>query len=985
MDGNTITRITRIALFSVLLIAACCSNARGAEDIATQTRVEFNLPSGPFPQVILEFYRQSHIEVLFLSKDELDSIYTNPVVGKYEPKQALDIMLSGTPLIYNFATEHSVSIKEIPPPSEAPTPNRKDPHVAGAAKKIHDDLSLVTITGSFIRGAVDVRAPVVDVSQKDLSYAAFPSIQDALYQLPMVSLNAPREDLGIDNNYNWGAAINLRGLGVGATLVLVNGRRQPLSGSTGDFVDVSNIPVVAVDRIEILPQGASGTYGSDAIAGVVNVILRDHFDGAETAVHYGGTPGGRDDVVASQLLGTHWENGNVMMAYQYSDATVLPITARGYAASADKQPYGGADYRSSFTDPGNIVDAATLQPLYGGTAETSAATPDLTSAIRSENNLAQYDLFAQATQHSVYMTGRQELGPLELFSEIRLSQRNTYVPETYEETTVALGPNNPFNPFPGSSTLVDYSFGKVFGPAKFADETRDYVATVGARLKLGEDWEARLSSTYGQERLYADGYDQANALALATAANGSTASTAFNPFGATNASVLQSIRAADLIHATSDVDTTELVTDGPLFALPGGTVKLAGGFEDRLERLDRGEWFSGQPSPGQEPIDNRFSRHVGSAFSELLIPVLGDPTNPHATPRLELTLAGRYDDYRAFGHATNPELGIRFAPAKWLKLRASAGRSFRAPQLDELYDTSNNASGLLLLPDPKSPSGQSLALVEQGNNPNLRPETAKSWVTGFDVVPDFDPDLVFSVSHYSIDYTGQIAIPDVANVSDILAQASEWPGAITRNPTAAQIAAVCQRPDYQGSVTACLASRVAAIVNIELSNLASTETSGLDLNIDQKITTDAGLFDLGLVGNYVFHFDEALTTTTPAIDILNTAQNPLKLRIRAIAAWDGHLPEDSGFGATIAVNFTNGYRNPGSTLLPEISSLTTVDLQLCYHRAEQTGWLGGLDFTLNAANVLNQSPPFVDTERGYDSANSQPLGRVLRLSASKKW
>ena len=984
MDGNTITRITRIGFFSVLLMAACWSNVRGAEDIAPQTPVEFNLPRGPFPVVILEFYKQTHIEVLFLSKDYLNSIYTNPVIGKYTPRQALEIMLFGTGLIYNFATDHSVSIKQSPPPSEPPPPINKDQHVAGVTKTVHDESSLVTITGSFIRGAVDVRAPVVDVSQKDLSYAAFSSIQDALYQLPMVSLNAPRADLGIDNNYNWGAAINLRGLSVGATLVLVDGRRQPLSGSTSEFVDVSNIPIVAVDRIEILPQGASGTYGSDAIAGVVNVILRDHFDGAETRVHYGGTPGGRDEVVVSQLSGTHWDNGNVMMAYQYSDATVLPITARGYAASADKQPYGGADYRSSFTDPGNIVDAATLEPLYGGTAGTTAATPDL-SAIHSENKLAQYDLFAQATQHSAYATGRQNLGPLEVFSEMRLSQRTTYVPETYEEMTVAMGPNNPFNPFPGSTTLVDYSFGKVFGPAKFADETRDYVATVGARLKLGDDWESRLSSTYGQERLYADEYNQANTVALATAATASTVGTAFNPFGTTNTSVIRSIRAADLIHATSDVDTTELVADGPLFALPGGSVKLAGGFEDRLERLTQSEWYTGQPSAGQEPIDNRFSRHVGSAFGEVSIPVLGDPANAHAIPRLELTLAGRYDDYRTFGHATNPEFDVRFAPLTWFKVRANWGRSFRAPQLDELYDTSNNASGLLVLPDPKSPSGQSLALVEQGNNSHLKPETAKSWMTGFDVVPDFDPGLVFSVSYYSIDYTGQIAIPDAANPFDILTQANEWAGAITRNPTAAQIAAVCQRPDYQGSVPACLASGVAAIVNIELSNLASTETSGLDFNIDQKLTTDVGLFDLGLVGNYVFDLNQALTRTSPAIDILNTFQNPLKLRMRAVAAWDGHLPEESGLGATLAVNFTNGYRNPGSTLLPEIGSLTTVDLQLRCHLAEQTGWLSGLDFTLNAVNVLNQSPPFADTVLGYDSSNSQPLGRVFSLTASKRW
>src|SRR6185437_8064935 len=153
------------------------------------------------------------------------------------------------------------------------------------------------------------------------------------------------------NNYNYGSGINLRGLGVAATLVLVNGHRQPLSGLNGDFVDVSNIPMAAVDRIELLPDGASAAYGSDAIAGVVNIIMKDHFDGAETQVRYGGAPGGRDDVTASQLLGTHWSSGNMMLVYQYQDTTELSAKARGYAANADKRPYGGADYRTYFTYP----------------------------------------------------------------------------------------------------------------------------------------------------------------------------------------------------------------------------------------------------------------------------------------------------------------------------------------------------------------------------------------------------------------------------------------------------------------------------------------------------------------------------------------------------------------------------------------------------------------------------------------------------------
>jgi iron complex outermembrane receptor protein len=555
----------------------------------------------------------------------------------------------------------------------------------------------------------------------------------------------------------------------------------------------------------------------------------------------------------------------------------------------------------------------------------------------------------------------------------------------YESTTVTLGPSNPFNPFQGSYTPVEYSFSKVFGPVTFADETRNYVGTLGTQFNLGNDWQATLSETYGKERLYTDQYNQFNAYELNSAATSSDSGTAFNPFGVVNSAVLNSIRAKVFNNAASGIESTSFVADGPLFSIPTGSVKMAGGFERREESLIQSEWVTGPTSFGQVPIYNSFSRHVNSAFTEFSVSLLEDSTSAHAVPRLELTLAGRYDDYSDFGHTTNPEFGVRWTPIDSLKLRASWGRSFRAPKLDDLYDTSNNVSGSLVLPDPRSSTRQSLVLAMQGNNPDLKPETAKSWTAGFDVVPEFDPESALSLTYYSIDYTGQIEIPDTADPFNILAQESEWAGVITRSPTAAQIAAVCNRPDYQGSVSSCLASTPAAIVDYRLANLASTQTSGLDLNVHQRLNSDAGIFDLRLIGNYVFHFDQQVTSTSPAVDILNTYHNPLKFRFRAVTAWDRHLPDESGLGASLAMNFTNGYSNPGSPLLPEMGSLTTFDLQLRYHVAGGSGWLGGMDFAVNAVNVFNHSPPFADTNFGYDSLNFQPYGRVLSATISKKW
>src|SRR3984957_6460682 len=365
------TRLPGWFLRCLLRLLLLASLFGAASSWAADSRVKLNLPSDEFPKAILEFYNQSKIEVLFLANDTLSQIKTQPVVGELEPREALERMLKGTGLTFRFVTEHSVTIKQPevastpPPPPPKPLPPSVH-HMAAAGPMVGpNQLEEETATGSLIHGASDVMSPLVYVTQEDLSQASFPTVQDALYQLPFVSLDAPREDLGLNNNYNWGTGINLRGLGVGATLVLVNGHRQPLSGLNGDFVDVSNIPAAAVERVEILPDGASALYGSDAIAGVVNIILKNDFQGAETQVRYGGTPGGRDETVVSQLLGTHWTGGKAMLVYQYSDATALEAASRGYAADADKLPYGGADYRSYDSYPGNILSPSTLQPVLG--------------------------------------------------------------------------------------------------------------------------------------------------------------------------------------------------------------------------------------------------------------------------------------------------------------------------------------------------------------------------------------------------------------------------------------------------------------------------------------------------------------------------------------------------------------------------------------------------------------------------------------------
>ncbi|TLY58078.1 MAG: TonB-dependent receptor, partial [Gammaproteobacteria bacterium] len=701
---------------------------------------------------------------------------------------------------------------------------------------------------------------------------------------------------------------------------------------------------------------------------------------------------GRDEALVSQLFGTRWDTGKASVAYQYSDATPLAAAARGYAANADKRPFGGGDYRSFYSNPGNILDPATLQPAYGipgGQNGASLAAAALSPTVNLENQFARYQLFPERRAHSLYASASQAVGErFELFADGQFTQRNTLRGQYPQEQMLLVPRTNPFFVAPQAGSpyvIVAYSFLRDLGPTVIAAETRNYMGTVGAKLKLADNWHATLSESYGRERLLAQ-YGVADQAALSAALADSNPATAFNPFADgsyTSRATLAAIQRNVLQHAASGIQTTSLVADGPLVSLPAGAAKVAVGLEHRQETLDHDE--PDRTDPSERTVRARYARYVSSAFAELSLPLVGGSDSVRATPRLQLTLAGRFEDYSDFGHTFNPQARLRWIPLRSLKLRASWGTSFRAPTLDNLYDSSQNVAGLAVLPDPRSASGQSLVLARQGNNPNLTQETATTWTAGLDLAPESVPGLKLSVTYYAIDYQDRIVQPAADDPFNILVHESEWAAVITRNPTQAQIAAICDSPEFFGSRADCLSSSPAAIVDTRLANLGATKVNGLDVEAHHTLDSRVGTLGFGLNGSYVFRFAQAVTRTSPSTDILNTAGNPLALRVRVGTEWSLHRADLPGPGLNLTLNHTGGYRNSASALMPRVAAWTTLDLQLRYRTPTSDAWWSGMEFVLNGVNVLDRAPPFIDSQHGYDSMNVQPLGRVISLFARKNW
>ena len=398
--------------------------------------------------------------------------------------------------------------------------------------------------------------------------------------------------------------------------------------------------------------------------------------------------------------------------------------------------------------------------------------------------------------------------------------------------------------------------------------------------------------------------------------------------------------------------------------MPAGAAKLAVGIEQRREILDRA-YASRQ----------RFSRDTESAFAELSLPLIGQADDPSSIPNLELSLAGRYEEYSDFGRAVNPRVGLRWVPVKWMKLRGSWGTSFKAPRLVDLYDQSSNSSTMGIIPDPRSETGQSIFLALEGSNPDLKQETASTWTAGLDF--QAPSGLTLSLTYFAIDYKDQIIQPGPPSPFEILNQEEYWAPIIQRDPTPAQIAAVCNRSDFDFSLEQCLASKPASIIDIRLRNLTRTRSNGVDAALDQSFISDLGRWRWTLNGTYLLRVDRFLTSATPVNHMLNTLGNPVSMRLRGTAEWQ--QLGTSGFGATLATNYTGSYHDgEGSTRRP-VDAWTTIDLQLRYKTVATTRWIGGLDFMLNAANVLDEDPPFVNLSIGFDQFNSLPYGRVVSM------
>lgn len=838
---------------------------------------DYAQPATSLVKAVNAISQQSGIQVIY-GVGLLEGKKTASFAGHLTVRQALDKVLAGTGLTYEFVNGDTAVIRKAAAPSAKPAGNSRP---ANESKTSTGDattatLGAVTVTGTRIRGGITA-SPTITIGQADFQQQGFTDLGQVIRDIPQNYRGGQNPGVfpspgggDITNqDISGGSALDLRGLGPDATLTLLNGHRLAYEGFA-QAVDIGAIPIAAVDRLEVVPDGASAIYGSDAVAGVANVVLKRDFEGVTLGTRYGSTAGGgmmthEYDATA----GTTWIGGGLIATYEKENQS--PIRA-------DQRPYTRYMVEPQTIYPGSTLKSGllSLHQLLGDSAEFAL---DAISTVRTQSNLDGY---------------------------------------------------------PGYHYLSD-------------SRTSALLIAPGLKFYLPGDWALSMNVARGRDH-----------------------SNFADSFVTPDSSELQSEGCY-----CNQSWSGEIGGEGPLFHVDGNEARLAVGIGARGDKFRTNSNGSGDGESGSDR--NRF------AYAELSIPFVSSQNAQPGLHRLELSVAARAEEYNSFGHVATPKVGVIYDPIPAISLKASWGRSFKAPTLQQRH-----AGRISYLWDADQMGGDgyppgSTLLMSYGGNPTLKPERAKTVTASIDLHPESMPGLDVELSYFNIDYTERVAQP-IVYLSNSLSDPA-YAQFITYNPTPQQQQKLLEQYgnvfyDFSGSGTYD-PGKVVAIARDQYINAYRQRASGIDLNGSYRIKLSSSQLTLSGAASWL-KSSQQNGLDVPAFDLSGTIFHPAKLDGRFGAVW-----QRGGFSASGFVNYTQGVISPLMPVIEKTSSFTTFDTTIVYQTPAGRAALKGLTMSLGVQNLFNRKPPLfkppaIDYEP-YDSTNYSAIGRYVSLSLSKHW
>jgi iron complex outermembrane receptor protein len=852
------------------------------------------------------------------------------------------------------------------------------------------NLGKIEVTGSHIpRIEGESGLPIQIITREELINGGVQTMQELLERISAnQSLGGFNEAQGLNSNKPGFTAASLRGLGFVRTLILLNGRRLAPYAAGGYSVDLSAIPASALERVEILKDGASAVYGSDAIGGVINFILRKDFQGVEVNANYfatehGGGNNGRVNATAGYGDLTK-DRFNFLLSVDYFKQDPLKASQRE-STKTGYLPWLGVD-RTNF----NSVPANIFQPGFGGArnptipaggATPASCLPPFSFPTQARPQLCWFDYASvietipEAEKTSVIGRLTWQIDPdHQLFAEgsyYRGKFIYRFSPTPVEART--LPPTSPYYPTayvvsaggdPNSDLLLFYRTLEL-GP-RISEVTADqWRAVVGLQGTVkGWDYVAAANCTANRltDRLVSGSlYEHLFGPLLLSGV--------INPFGANTDAVLEQMRATQVKGVASDNRSSNCGGDfkvaNTVYELPGGPVALALGLEGRRESLEQIGLIDGSDVVGVDAGGAslpKVHRSVWSLFGEMNVPVMKS---------LEVNLAARYDYYSDFGSTTNPKITLRWQPAREILLRASYGTGFRAPELRALFLPPEYGLTANAFDDPircavtKSSGDCNTQFRTQGfANALLQPEKSRQVNAG--IVAEPVKGLSASVDYYWVEVRNVIQL---LPADQIFLNFAHWaPAHVVRKPPDPQY------PNLPGEIDYVIENLI---------NAGTLQTSGIDVDLKWRAPpTPIGEFTLGLSGTYVINFQQSGAYFGPIAVGIRGADGVLsRWRHYATLNWN-HGP----WGATLANTFQFSYREPdlltcedpstelNCTGTRRVGSYSVWDLQGRYSGFKD------LTLTLGLRNALDRPPPVSNQQNnaqvGIDPTYADPRGRM---------
>lgn len=877
------------------------------------------------------------------------------------------------------------------------------------AQLTNKSIARVEITGSAIKRLDSETAlPVQVVSREEIQKAGVTTASELLAKVAAnvggLSDGASINTGGDQRGFN---SANLRGLGTSSTLVLLNGRRMANFASPGDDagVDLNNIPAAAIERVEILLDGASALYGTDAIGGVINFITRKDFQGVEANAYYGKSQEGgaaKKTVSIAAGWGNFQQDGfNVFAVLDHQQTDSLFTSQRQFIKDL-QIPQRLGHLLSSYTDPANIrlsttqrdylrdqgfkINGKVIQSrlinfsvpnckpaanlyLPAGTGGAEACTYDY---------MGDTELYPKSEKNSLLSRAVWQITPEhQLYAEVTLAQAKTNYVASSARVTGAInyklvpqlaGTNlelAPDDDTPGELSLRMRLKEAGNRTSELTSEAQRLVIGMNGTLAGWDyDWGVNHSINTVRDR---DTHGYVLYDKLMKGINDGL----INPFGPSSAAgvnLLNSIQVNDEVrHARGIMTSVDAKISRPLWTLAGGEASLAIGAEWRRERTNfnpsallLSDNINNDAAPeGGRATENK--RNVAGIYTEVLLPFAKE---------WEAQIALRHDHYQGVGGANSPKLGLRYQPAKAWLFRGSVGAGFRAPSMSDLYRPTVYSS-TATLPDPVSckNNDNDLAVCADNwdtrrySNANLKPEHSQQLTLG----AVFEPTQHLSLS---LDYWRIKRTDVIGEIGDdiILGNLKKYGDLVHRNEDG--------DIDY---------------IELRKANRGSQIASGLDLGIELRgYKTAYGEFSARMLGTLML--DSKIQTNVGDEYVSNLGKF---VTDGVVQRWRHRLSlnwEQGPWAMTLANTYFSGYDDQNSAINVDNGTVVAANRVKAYSIWD---WSGSYELnkqvTLRAGiqNLANTSPPYSNQANffisGYDPSYTDPRGRYFYMSAQYKF